>query len=543
VGIRIALVFLLCVSLLTVRVWASDDDKLDAPPAGLTPSSAHLADILKAHESAVGHLDAGVPDRSVEDWSFTDTGQSGTEHLERSKTDYDSQITFGSLAESYGQFNGVRWHHDYNGFTSTTYANDDESFFPLRVLDDLADPKNDVTLKGETTGASPAYVIEIKRPLYHHPEWVFVDKSSDLITRVEWVSGKRRIVNVYDDYRLTDGLRQPWHIHDSDGRPQRDDDWHRTSLSRAAPISVARFAPPPSTPGISLGFADTTALPAKMLFRRLVVRVSVQGRGLDFLIDSASANSYIDRDVAADLNLPTFGALTQLDDGTKLAYMTRIDDATVGPLRFQNLVLESTTYKYQFGENIRVVGVLGYDFLAGVVLHINYLDGTAELIPRSHFAGANPIADSYVLPLVMDDGVPMVSMGIGEGVAPHVIFGTAMPFTVIGGPYIDAHPTDFVDLPGVKRRDAFVPFADENSYGATASVWPTRASHMRIGPSDYQQLLVVGTNFPLGSSEDAADAILGVDYLVFYDVYLDYPDQRIIIKPNAYFFEVFHKNN
>jgi len=505
------------------------------------PSSAHLAEVLEAHESAVGHLDPGVPDRSVEDWSFTRAGQGGTEHLERSGTDYDSQITLGPFSDSYGQFNGVRWHRDDNGFTSNTYANDDESFFPLRVLDDLADPKNDLTLKGETAGASPAYVIELKRPLYRHPEWVFVDKDSDLITRVEWVYRKRRIVNVYDDYRLTDGLRQPWHIHDSDGRTQLDDDWRRTTLSRSAPIDVARFAPPPSTPGVGLGFADTTALPAKMFRGQLIVRVSVQGRGLDFLIDSASPNSYIDRDVAAELNLPTFGALTQLDDGTKLEYTTRIDDATVGPLRFRNFVLESTTYNYQINQNVKVVGVFGYDFLAGVILHINYFDGTAELIPRERFTGANPVTGAYQLPLVMDDGVPMVSMGIGEGLAPHVIVDTALPVTVVGGPYIDAHTGDFTDLPGEHHRDAFVPFADENSYGARASIWRTRASHMRFGLADYQEALVYATNFPLGGTDDAADAIVGLDYLDFYDVYFDYPDQRVLIKPNAYFFEVFHK--
>ena len=85
--------------------------------------------------------------------------------------------------------------------------------------------------------------------------------------------------------------------------------------------------------------------------------------------------------------------------------MTRLDAATVRPLLFRNFVLESTQYDYQVSDETKVVGVLGYDFLAGVVLHMNYQDGTAELIPRDRFAGATPVAGAYQIPIVMDDGV------------------------------------------------------------------------------------------------------------------------------------------
>jgi hypothetical protein len=515
---------------------------LDAPPDGLTTSTAHLSEILAANQRASGHLASSTADRSIDDWSFTRDGQTGTEHLERSGTDYVSRIDIGPFEESFGQFNGVRWHRDYNGFTSTTLASDDESFAPLRVFADLVDPKNDLSLQGETTGAKAAYVIEVKRPQYKHPEWVFVDKSTSLVTRVEWISGKRRVVNVYDDYRTTDGHSDPWHIHDSDGRAQLDYDWHRTALVHPPSIDAARFAPPPSTSHVLLGFDGTTALPAQMHYGEFIVRVSVGGRGLDFLIDSASPFSIIDREVAHDLNLLTFGAITQLDDGTKVAYTTRLDDATVGPLRFQNFVLQSETYNYRVSDSTKVVGILGYDFLANFVLHIDYTDGTLELIPKSQFQ-PSAIADSYNIPLLLDNGKPMVSMGIGEAIAPHVILDTASPFSIISGPYIDAHNTDFVDLPYQEHRTAVVPFADDSSYGQTASLWFTTASHMRFGPSDYQRVTVIATNFPFYGGEDATDAILGIDYLSFFDVYLDYADKQVIIKPNKRFYATFHKNN
>ncbi len=413
------------------------------------------------------------------------------------------------------------------------------------MLDDFTDPKYDLSLAGETTGLSPAYVIQVKRPLYKHPEWIFVDKSSYQITRIEWISGKRRVVNAYDDYRTTQGLSEPWHIHDSDGRAQLDYDWHRTALTHPASIDPAGFVPPPSKPGITLGFADATALPATMShYGQFIVRVSVAGRGLDFMIDSASPVSIIDREVARELNLPAFGANTQLDDGTKLVYATRIDDATVGPLRFQNFVVESEPYNYRMSDSTKVVGILGYDFLAGVVLHVNYKDGTLELIPRNRFTAANPVdGEAYQIPLTMDDGKPMVSMTIGEGIAPHVVVDMASAFSFVSGSYIDAHKSDFIDLPHQEHRETVVPFADENSYGTTAAFWFTTASHLRFGPSDYQNRTVVATNFALFGSNDDADAILGNDYLGFFDLYFDYSGKRLIIKPNDNFYKVFHKNS
>ncbi|MGA8839963.1 MAG: aspartyl protease family protein [Candidatus Aquilonibacter sp.] len=513
---------------------------LDAPPSAMTATTAHLSDVLKSHDAAVGHRPAGAPDNSIEDWTFVGDGQHGTEHVQRAGTDYASQITRGPFTESYGQFDGARWHRDYNGFTSTTFSEEYETFLPLRVLALLEDPKNDVSLKGETTDPSAEYVIEVKRPQHRHPDWVFVDKATYLIDRVEIASGKRRLVSTYSDYRSTDGLREPWHIHDADGRAQLDYDWQRTRLSHPATMSFSLFAPPASAPTIALGFAADTALPVKMYYGQFIVRLSVQGRGLDFLIDSASATSYIDRDVAQELSLPTYDALTQLNDGTPLDYMTRLDAATVGPLLFRNFVLESTQYDYQVSDETKVVGVLGYDFLAGVVLHMNYQDGTAELIPRDRFAGATPVAGAYQIPIVMDDGRPMVPMGIGEDVSQRAVLDTAMPFTIVTGPYIDKHGSDFTDLPHQDHKSAIVPFADDSSYGTAASVWLTQVSHLRFGPADYQKYIVVATNFPFGGSDDDADAIVGIPYLAFFDVYLDYANQRVLLKPNASFFKIFH---
>ncbi len=50
------------------------------------------------------------------------------------------------------------------------------------------------------------------------------------------------------------------------------------------------------------------------------------------------------------------------------------------------------------------------------------------------------------------------------------------------------------------------------------------------------------TNFPYSIGGDDVDAMIGLDYMIYFDVYFDYPDGKLLVKPNVYFFKKFHKN-
>jgi hypothetical protein len=434
----------------------------------------------------------------------------------------------------------VRWHHDENGFTSLTTGTDDESFAPLRTLDDLDDPKNDVSLAGEMPGPGSAYVVKVVRPQRRHPEWVFVDKASGRITRIEYGYGKRYYKHTFEDYRTTDGISEPWHVHDTDGRAAADWDWVRTTLDHKAPVTLAHFVPPPNAPITAIGIGSNLELPIHMYRGSAVVRLSVHGRGLDFLIDSASPETIIDRDVARELNLPTFGQTTEID-GTKIIYRTIIDEATVGPIRLQNLVVNASAFQWDVSETNRIVGVLGYDFLAQTILKFDYVNGIVDVIPRETFSAKN-IAGSYIVPLTFDDRLPLVPAQIGTSVDARVIVNNALTYTYVFGSLIEKYPADFVDPPGEKRGNAMVPFADENSFGTEAPVWVTSASHLRFGPSDYQKIGVFATSFPFEIGGRAIDAMIGLNYLAYFDVYFDYPDNQLVLKPNTLFFKTFHAN-
>ena len=274
--------------------------KPDTPPAGVQPASIRLAQILAAHEKAVGSLAPGVANTVVEQWSFTDSGLAGTEELIRAGDDYRSTITAGPFAERFGQHGSDRWHQNANGFTSATTALDERSFYAVRVLEDAADPKNDVTVLGQTAGDHPAYVLTVKLPGHRHPEWIFYDKSTAQVVRIESVAGTHRLVETYDDFRTTGGVTQAWHVHDTDGRPELDDDYVLQSLKQGVSIPAETFSEPPYAPAISR-VTQESQIPARTHLFGFVVRMMVNGRGLDFLLDSASQHSVIDRDVAREI--------------------------------------------------------------------------------------------------------------------------------------------------------------------------------------------------------------------------------------------------
>jgi hypothetical protein len=510
----------------------------DRPPAGLVPTDARLGQILADHDKAIGTRPEGVHDSVVEHWSFSDAGMSGVEDLQRDGTDYHSRIAYGPFVDEYGQNGESRWHQDSNGFTSATTEIDERSFYATRVTEDAADPKNDASVIGKTTGAHPAYVVEVKRPSHKHPEFVFYDVGTAQVVRVEAPGEKRRLIETFDDFRATQGVFAPWHVHDTDGRPALDDDWRLTSLQRGVSIPEATFEMPANVPHVSPP-DSLSQLPAKMMYGAYIVRLEVAGRGLDFWLDSSATDSIINWDVAREIGLPDYGHVTHLADGTKVPYRTKLAQANVGGVRLNDFTLTSEDFTYQPSYNTRVVGVLGYDFFAANVLHLDFTKGIVEALPLAQFASGNPTGASVDVPFTLDDGIPFVRAGIGDIITDHALLSTTMPFSFVLGGFADAHPSDVADRSGKQHAQGILPVAGAESYGVKIETWIALLSHFRFALADYQQIGIPATNWPMTVGNHSVDAIIGTDYLRYYDVYFEYPFGRFTVKPNALFFKTF----
>lgn len=513
------------------RAPAQTPDPLDAPPPNLATTTVHLSAILAQHDAAVGRPSGA--DTVIEDWRFTDSGVSGTLHLERSGTNYHSRIVTGSLIEEYGQQNGHRWHRDYDGFVSPTTTIDDKTFFSQQVYEDAADPKNDASVAGVTTGSDPSYVVRVLVSQTRHPEWIFYNVASGLITRVEWILGKRRIARTFSDFRTTGGVTSPWHVHDDWDPSALDDDYYCTSMQAGVAIDPSQFAPPASTPQTSystVGFR----IPARMYDDgTIIMRMNVNGRGLDMMLDTAANEDIIDEDVAKQMGLPTFGHVDHLSDG-EVPFETLIPDATVGPLALHNLAFDAMPFTFQWSYNIDVVGVLGFDFLSTNVLKIDYQAATVEVLPAASFDGPDPVPGAISYSLDFDDGFPFISLGIDDVSVDDVLVANEIYSTHFFGDLFAAHPELSIGQNGKATQTEDLPFADNGSFGQQVTNWFAKPTSVHFGSVNFEQPLIRATNMPLDlSSARTVDVALGFDFLRFFDVYIDYPHGRILVKPNA----------
>ncbi len=530
----VALIAFLCAT--SAAAFAADDPKLAAPPSGIGPTSATVAEVLRLHDKSIGTLAAGVENTRRETWSLNDVGSLGTETLVRRGVDYHAKIQHGPLVEEYGQFDGKRWHLDLNGSVSPTQDVEGESFVMLRVLEDAGDPKNDVKLLGEVGDPKPAYVLEIQRSGFKRPEWVFYDKATGLVTRTEKIVRGERLVSTYDDYREREGLTEPWHVHDTLGETGIEFDYRRKALVIGDPVGSSELEAPAGH-FAPASYSGEVELPAHFRYDTVTVRLTINGRGLDFELATGAPESLIDRDVARELDLPTFGQLTTTAKGDNLGYDTQIEHATIGSLALTNFGVRALEFNYHASQDTKVVGLLGYDFLSNAFVKIDYPNEKVTLLDP---AGADELAagpGTTVIPVSFDDGMPFIKGSLAEHATDNILLDNSFPFTLISGSFSNRYPEAVPDMQGHKHVHTMVPFADSKSYGRDVDIWLSLLKTAHFGPVTFNNLEMIVTN--ADPFEHDIDAVIGANLLHYFDVYVDFPHSRVILKANQWFAKKF----
>jgi hypothetical protein len=544
---------------ITATTALGKDDKLDAPPEGLAPTTATVSQILKHYDAAVGQLKAGVDDTHREVWHFSKSGLTGTETLTRQGFDFRSKIVAGPIVDEYGQFLGHRWHKDPNGYVSPMEGFDPTSFEMLifmRSFNDTEDPKNDVKAIGETADPQAAYVVQITRPNYKHPEWVYYDKKTGLIDEIVNAIYSSRYTYTYSDYRPTKGLTQPWHVHVTDGRAYLDDDFTRQSLTIGVPVDVRDFITPSDTPSFAT-YNGRVDIPARVISEKLyfetglgqyqtftaptaVVRLNINGRGLDFELATGDPESYIDWDVAQQLGLPAYGQALRMPNGDPIPYDTILPTTQIGGLTLHNFAVRALKFNYHIGGDTQVVGTLGFDILKSGVFKIDYDNGKITLDPASAFDNAQPVPGAFTIPLHFDEGYAFLEGLLNFHFSSSILLANNFELSFVFGHFTRQYPDSVKDTTGQHHAAAVVPFADSGGYGREAEVWLSTIPDLQFGQAHFVSYYMLGTDADVDFGGHQVDAALGADFMKYYDVYVDYPHSRILLKPNKSFFNAFH---
>ena len=202
--------------------------------------------------------------------------------------------------------------------------------------------------------------------------------------------------------------------------------------------------------------------------------------------------------------------------------------------------MDSERFVYQPDENTRVVGTLGYDFFASNILRFDFVNGTVTAFPILGFDGAQPVEGGVDVPFSIDDGTPLMTIRIGDTLATHSVVNTASPYTMLFGNFVVAHPGQLEDLdPHGSHGHGVVPFDDEGTFGREAEIWEARARDFMLANTAYPKANVVATTYQFSLHDQDMEAMIGMDYLYVYDLYFDFPNGRLILKPNKLFFQLF----
>lgn len=315
--------------------------------------------------------------------------------------DYRTTVTQGSFVTAYGSYRGQEWYQDENGFVvaSSENASDHDPF--VVAFAGSGTPAG-VTLLG--MAADPATFVVEAAPGSGLVERRYYDAANYLLDRLERVDydGHKRTWT-YGDYAAIEGRSISRSITFAiDGKVQSRS--QLLKFERIGPNSV-RLAIPASKPLFDLGARDSVEIPAQFTDDGVIVRVGINGRGLDFMLDSGASNIVLDPQVARELGMSSSGSVMVSFAGDYTIADSRAPDLTIGDLRASNVAVSTADFQWQ-GEGRKIVGLLGADFIGSGVLEVNF-EKKRLLLHRSVPDGLAAQGWS-ALPLRLDWQVPLV---------------------------------------------------------------------------------------------------------------------------------------
>jgi predicted aspartyl protease len=263
--------------------------------------------------------------------------------------------------------------------------------------------------------------------------------------------------------------------------------------------------------------ATSVVLPARFLSRGdIIVRMNVNGRGLDLSLDTGTSYDALDSSVFSSMRLPAPTAV--------------FDSISFGPAQMHALPFVEGSFYRHAEDGSLIVGLLGYDFLKEAVVEIDYDHQRLRVIQPSAFR-APPGSMEY--PIYSDETVPLVSAAIGHAMGGSFVIDTGATTVVVFPRFVVNNKSSFTA--------AQVQVANQEVQ-SFRFFWPL-CGHIEMIPYSVPQMKVetVGVHdwvvwaVPSGScfALKRLDGLIGFDFLRLFNVYIDYPQNQVILEPNA----------
>jgi predicted aspartyl protease len=431
---------------------------------------------------------------------------------------YRSDAVTGTVETQTGKYKGDSWHQNANGLTVVH-----------ELPPGLATPDTFTTTVTAIDEPVTGYRIA-RLNVRGYGAVDYVNSKTWQIVRSESIGANGTSTTVYGARFAFGDVRAPktWHVHNvSSGL---DIDYTREAYE-AGTVTDADVAIPPNRrrlvefpPGV-----DSVALPT--VFARsnhMYVRLMVEGRGYDFLLDSGASGITVDPSAVAQMHLKTFDQMENSANAGRIDTATaRIDTLSIGPLTMHDVIVSEVPMTENEAD-VKGVGLLGFDFLAELGVAIDY-DHKTVTVHRYGTYSLPSDKTTNVIPIRLDTQQPSVTAKINGALAERIVLDTGGfgPFLLFDY-FTRRHPEALVDKNAMGLR------VRPMQLRGVGGIIGTRAydlPEIDLGSVRYVDFIGwVVTSKSYGGNQDG---LFGPDFLKVYDVFFDYPNGQVALTLNA----------
>lgn len=420
----------------------------------------------------------------------------------------------GTFHTETGSRGGKRWLQNRNGQTVADRAD------PGRAV-----PERMRTSVSQTPGGT--YVVAVLNSKGRGRK-EYVDPVTWRILRRERIVASGTIVTTYDDVRDDAGRVFAHHWHVDDPVQQTTSDGRVAEYVPGA-VSDADLAPPPSRRTL-VTFPDgvtSVVLPTEFE-RHIYVRVTIAGRGLDFVLDTGASGIVLDTKVARDLGLRLYSEHSNVVAARTSYARAIVPEIRTGALAMRDVAVTVVPLGWKEAGHVRVAGLLGFDFLAQLGVTIDYENRRVTAVPSAAYAApADPRTSA--LDARLGRGIPLVTASLDGAFAERVGIDTGgIGAFLLFDYFTRRNPAPLPDIEAFARGNELSLAGVGGGFAASSAL----VSSFEVGGFRFSGVRGYRVTSEQSFAQDA-DGVIGEGLLRYFTLGLDYANERVFLTPNA----------